>query len=516
MGIDWPQAVVLILAASLAAIGAVLLLSLLQRQEAEARGMIFRDQEGGTSFLFDGETLLDATPGGRALLKLSPGGASPWERLAAWLAAPFPDFRARIGAIPEEGLLTLTSSGREAPLLLRAEYRGGLTRISLLDPDEQAMQPGPDALVRQAVDEELQRLRGILAQAPMPIWREGPEGEVTWANADYLLRIADRLKEGEDLSWPLPRLFERTGTARRQMLPLGQSTQPQPWFDLHERPEGDETVIYALPADELVQTESSREGFRQTLGKTFADLSIGLAIFDRNRRLVMFNPAMNDLCGLNFEFLAKKPTLFAFLDAMREQNMIPEPKDYRSWRRQMVELERAAASGLFEETWSLPSGQTYRVIGRPHPDGAMALLFEDISPEMSRLRRYRADLELNQAVLDTIDEALAVFSPSAALVMSNSAYAGLWGHDPSANLTDGSLAALCQRWREQSAPTPFWAEAEAFALGGDRAPRLEGEIRLRDGRLLRCHLTALPGGATLARFRPALAVEAPPQTRLRA
>ncbi|MDR0809777.1 MAG: PAS-domain containing protein [Gemmobacter sp.] len=512
MGIDWPQALVLITAASLAAIGAVLLLSLLQRREAEARGMIFRDQEGGTSFLFDGETLLGATPGAQALLNLSPGGTSPWERLTAWLAMPFPDFPVRIDAIRDEGMLTLTSTGREAPLLLRAEYRGGLTRISLLDPDEQAAQPGPDALIRQAVDEELLGLRTILARAPMPIWREGPEGEITWANTEYLLRVADRLSEGEDLSWPLPRLFERTGTARRQMLALAQSA-PQPWFDLHERPEDGGAVVYALPADELMRTESSRDGFHQTLGKTFADLSIGLAVFDRNRRLVMFNPAMNDLCGLNFEFLAKKPSLFAFLDAMREQNMIPEPRNYRVWRQQMMALERAAASGLFEETWSLPSGHTYRVIGRPHPDGTMALLFEDISPEMSRQRRYRADLELNQAVLDTVDEALAVFSPSAALVMSNSAYAGLWGHDPSANLADGGLAVLCQHWRAQSAPSPFWAEAEAFALGGNRAPQLESTLRLRDGRPLHCRMTALPGGATLVRFRLAPAVEAASQAR---
>jgi hypothetical protein len=42
-------------------------------------------------------------------------------------------------------------------------------------------------------------------------------------------------------------------------------------------------------------------------------------------------------------------------------------------------LEEEAASGLFEETWSLPGGQTYRVIGRPHPNGALAFMFEDIS-----------------------------------------------------------------------------------------------------------------------------------------
>ena len=84
----------------------------------------------------------------------------------------------------------------------------------------------------------------------------------------------------------------------------------------------------------------------QTLTKTFAQLPIGLAIFDRNRVLQLFNPALLDLTGLSAEFLIGRPTLASVLDAMREQQVIPEPKDYRSWRKQMVALEEAAASGL--------------------------------------------------------------------------------------------------------------------------------------------------------------------------
>ncbi|MFD1807854.1 hypothetical protein ACFSHQ_05975 [Gemmobacter lanyuensis] len=144
------------------------------------------------------------------------------------------------------------------------------------------------------------------------------------------------------------------------------------------------------------------------------------------------------------DFLSARPTLFAFLDMMRDRNMLPEPKDYRSWRKQMAELEAAAASGHYEETWSLPSGQTYRLIGRPHPNGALALMFEDISNEITRIRRYRADLELGQAVLDSMDEALAVFSAAGVMVMANSRYGEIWGHDPA-----GSIAGA--RWPPSAA-----------------------------------------------------------------
>jgi PAS domain-containing protein len=129
-------------------------------------------------------------------------------------------------------------------------------------------------------------------------------------------------------------------------------------------------------------------------------------------------------------------------------------------------------------------------------------MFEDISTEMSRTRRYRADLELGQSVIDSMDEAIAVFSQAGQLVMSNSAYALLWGHDPAASLGDGGIAALCSHWRLHSAPSAIWQEAEHFvATLGEREPWV-GEARLTDGRLIACRFASLAGGATLATFRP--------------
>jgi PAS domain-containing protein len=250
-----------------------------------------------------------------------------------------------------------------------------------------------------------------------------------------------------------------------------------------------------------VLAEAALRDFMQTLTKTFAHLHVGLAIFDNQRQLQLFNPALLDLTGLPADFLSMRPSLVSVLDAMRDRNMIPEPKDYRDWRRQLVQMEKAAASGLYEETWSLPGGQTYRVVGRPHPNGALALMIEDISGEILRTRRYRADLELGQAVIDEMAEAIAVFSPAGQLVMSNASYTVLWGSDPSTHLGDASLRALCAQWRGLCAPSPIWAELEEFASNPDGRAVWHAEVRLLDGRLLDCRFAPLAGGATLAAFR---------------
>ena len=501
----------LLVTAVLSAFVGLLFLSILQARNTQRPRGIFADTASGTEFLFDGDALIDATPGARALLPQGTSQAgSAWMRLLAYLGPRFPGVTERLTRIASEGRVTLASAAEQgAPLLLIAEYRGGLTRISISDPEGAHHPAGPhrDGLTERAVQEELDLLRASVALAPLPIWRESDAGEVTWANAAYLDLLLKRTDNAQDLVWPIPRLFERTASAqgadrqRQKLESAGPSTAAQ-WFELFTAADRGGRLVYAMPVDATVQAETALRGFMQTLAKTFAHLTTGLAIFDHARQLQLFNPALMDLTSLPPDFLSARPSLSAFFDAMRERQMIPEPRDYRNWRREMGEMEAAAASGLYEETWSLPGGQTYRVTGRPHPNGALALMFEDISSEMTQTRRFRADLELGQAVIDAMDEAIAVFAASGTLVMSNAAYAAIWGHDPAGTLDgEAGIANVAEHWRVRSAPTTVWDRAEDFAAAMGPRSGWSDEVRLSDGRLVAVRFARLAGGATLAGFR---------------
>lgn len=507
---DWVPSMVLVLTCGLIALGSIFLLAALHSSGDRTSTTVFSDRSGGTTFLFDGDMLVDATPAARALIAQGGTGA-PWLRLLAYLAPRFPEVENRLGLLQEVGQIALTEIQPDGSILaVEAELRGGLTRIALHEAETLPEKSNQDLLTQKALRQEVQHLRAAIARTPMLIWRESETGEVIWANARYLAEAAARLEAGRDLTWPLPRLFDGRMTAthvtqgftshrHKLAAPNGDGN----WYDLTHEEDGHDRLFYATPCDQTVKAESALRDFTQTLTKTFAHLPTGLAIFDRQRQLALFNPALLDLCNLPPDFLSARPTLFAFLDAMRDRNMIPEPKDYRSWRKQMSELEKAASSGLYEETWNLPSGQTYRVVGRPHPNGALAFMFDDISTEMSRIRRFRADLELGQSVLDAVDQAVAVFSSGGSLVLANSSYAALWDHDPAGNLGQNSLKQICKWWQERSAPSSFWAEAEAFCSTAANCDMLVGEVRLLDGRLIHCELRALPGGATLVKFSTA-------------
>ena len=337
--------------------------------------------------------------------------------------------------------------------------------------------------IPQPAARETDRAVAELAERlPFALWQLGSDGRLIWSNDAYrTLAIA----AGD----PTGGLAE----GRTAVSIAGEMR----WFEVTLNA----GVGMARPLDDLIRAEAHLRDMVQAMAKTFAQLPTGLAVFDHTRHLQSFNPALADLTGLSPEFLSRRPSLIAMLDMMRDRNMVPEPKDWKDWRQQIADMERAAASGQFEDTWALPGGQTYRVSGRRHPDGGLALMIDDISSEIIRSRRYRADLELSQRVVDTLEEGIAVFAPTGQLVMSNTAYAALWGHDPGERLALVGFAQLAAHWRSLSAPSTLWADAEDFAARlEDRVP-WQAEARLLDGRLILCRFAPLSDGATLAAFR---------------
>ena len=504
----------------LAAAVGLLAATLLQAKNGAPKTLL---KSEGPVFIFDGEQLLDGNSAARALLARSVTRGGDWQRLIAFLSQNFENISEKLANLGQLGAISeMAEIGNGRIMLMQAEMTSGLMRITLLDPD---IADGPGvavAIAHHALEKEVKELRQAISHAPLLIWRESLSGEVTWANNAYMMLLANSAARGRDLTWPLPRLFDRTAVATRgvknrccvvQDLAGNQSAS---WFDITVESEPTGILCFATPVDSVVSAETNLRDFMDTLAKTFAQLPIGLAIFDKDRVLQMFNPAMVELTSLAPDFLARKPSLLALLDAMRDRNLLPEPKDYKSWRRQIVEMERAAASGLFQENWALPDGQTFRVTGRPHPNGGLALMIEDISTETQRSRRYRSDLEINQSVIDHLDEAIVVFNQSGQLMWCNAAYSDLWGHDPAAGLGEETIRSITAQWKSLSAPTALWVEIDEFIHTIGIRQRWEKELRLLDGRALRCAVSPIAAGATMIAFAVASAArsgKAAPNTK---
>ena len=499
------MAIILVAASVASAFSALLLMSLLTqaRKPRPVKDRAIQPAPEPTIYLFEGRDLIDATAPARALLGRLTGPESDWDRLVTYLASKLPGLSAHLAHLSDLGQFEVSAPDHSG-FHLRAELLGATTRLTLTDLSAEGQYVMVDCLSHQATDAEIATSREAFDLLPHPAWRWSADGTVTWANAAYLALVTRQVGEGQ-LVWPLPDLFQRDSAATPAKAPkrlrlTDPDTGRDQWFDCHFAPSASGMIGFALPADMTVRAEKSLRDFIQTLTKTFAHLPIGLAIFDRQRQLALFNPALTDLTTLDVEFLSARPTLFAFLDRLREMRVLPEPKNYANWRQQMIDLETAASAGRYEETWLLPTGQTYRVCGRPHPEGAVAFLIEDISAEISLTRRFRAEIELAQSVVDAIEDAVVVFSDTGEMVMSNLAYAKMWNVDPRPTLGALTILDAIRQWQALSQPTPVWGDLRDFISQPSERCEWEADVTLQDGRVLDCEVIPMPRAATLVRF----------------
>jgi PAS domain-containing protein len=474
---------------------------LLQKRRTERGGRLSPDHD--IRFLFQGSDLLNISGGGEWLFESAHGiGHSDWEQLRHVLLPRFAGFP----TTPEDldaAIVSIPSSVPDDKAELLFERINAMIRVTVLHPNGGVLQ-AVDLHERLIADNRMGLFEQAVDNSPFPIWSTDQNGQILWANRAYL-QLGNNVDTDHDDD--LPALFDllapTDGPNPRQRLSVAlKDSDSNIWFDVTstETPSGQ--MHYAIDVNPVVQAEIAQRNFVQTLTKTFAQLSIGLAIFDRKRQLALFNPALADLIHLSPEFLSARPTVFSFFDKLRDSQMMPEPKDYATWRDKMADLVLAASDGRYHETWSLPNGLTYRVTGRPHPDGAVAFLFEDISTEVSSTRRYRSQLDDLHALLDTMPQAVAFFSANQTLSFANQAYRSLWNCDPDVGIEVETLDRAIRVWSQSCIPgTDFSALRQM-----DLQPL---QVKMADGRRLDCQIKPMPAGKFAVTFQPVRTVSQP-------
>ncbi|MBY5933425.1 PAS-domain containing protein [Tateyamaria omphalii] len=454
----------------------------------------------GIELLFEGADLQHATPQAQTTMQRQPG-ATDWQALRLGLGGRFPGLPDH-DDLPSIETLTLraASSGDNAVLHLHREAE--MTRVEI--DDKTAADPDAEHKLK-VIQFELDTLRLAATEAPYPIWLVDDAKTICWRNTAYkTLQAAVGRTDGDDQeevfhftpsdvtgrsSIRVPVKMDRNGTTE--------------WYNVTATEVGDTTVFHAVDINAVIQAEVAQRNFVQTLAKTFAQLSIGLAIFDRNGQLALFNPALVDLTSLPAEFLSGRPDMLSFFDRLRDNRVMPEPKNYGSWRQEISEMINAASHGSYHETWNLDTGHTYRVSGRPHPDGAIAFLIEDITAEISLTRNFRAELELGQSLMDTFEDALVVFSSAGVLTFCNAAYREMWMLDPDNSFADVTIVDSLKAWQEKCAPDPAWGDMRDYVMKCGERAAWDVDLKHIDKGPIRAHVSPISAGATLIRFSEA-------------
>ncbi len=437
-------------------------------------------------FLFRAGVLIDANSEALRLCSEIPTSRFDWEALHKVLSTKFPDFPITQGAAHDRDLTVLKSGNPNDASTITLDQWNDVARITI------APDGAPDSARRTAI---LQ----AMFQAPNPIWKVTSKGTVTWRNSAYkslgatLGFCADTqhlfdtsgLKPGEP-----PQKFKLSSLD-------GVRTH---WFNVTAVQAGKDTMFYATEADAEVSAQDARRSFVQTFSKTFAQLSIGLAIFDQNRKLVLFNPALTELTGLSADFLSNQCELFSFFDQLRAHHVAPLRNTHTAWHVQNEEILQQAQNGTYNETWSLPNGVTYKVSGRPHPDGALVILIEDITAAISVTRRFRSELEQLHGVLDTVDHSLVLFSPTGQIRLHNKAYREMWKSDPENCFAEYTFNDALRHWEADCLPSPVWNKLKGRVLSTSDRSIWSATVTKKSGEQITLEVSPVVGGVTLVRF----------------
>ncbi len=353
------------------------------------------------------------------------------------------------------------------------------------------------------------RFAAFLNARSGPAWIASADGLPIWGNAAWLSALG-----AGDILDAVQRRLSLDPAA--DILAVEAATQAQPretvrWVSLGGRRralrlsagplEGGGVGVWT---EDVTETEELREALRRNVeahDETLNHIADAVAIFTSARRLDFHNTAFAEMFGLEPAWLADRPTHGEVLDRLRQRRRLPETADYARWK--AAELERyVQLDSAPDELWSLPDGRTLRVVRQSHPLGGIVLLFSDITGELRLKAQYNSLIQVQQATLDKLNDAVAVFGADGRLRLHNEAFERFW-NIPRQALTEmqdfeGVVELCLPRLHDQG----FWRELKGRVADTDPAARApaSGEIRTSDSRIVAHQSRPLPDGATLIAF----------------
>lgn len=349
-------------------------------------------------------------------------------------------------------------------------------------------------------------LVGLIEAAPMPMWFRDADLRLQLVNQAYVDAVGAggaaevvqgqiELLETEDGRSPAD-IARSTVQSQDKSERIVAATihGARRTLRVSDLPLGQEGVAgYAIDIEEQQQVAREFRAFRDAQRALLDQLSVGVALFDAEERLVFANRPFRRLFSLTDEAIEALTPFDRFLAEARERGRTPEVRDFPEWRR-----ERGGWFGMqasIEEAWPLPGGTHLRVVAQPMPDGGLVLITEDRTESLALSAVRDTLLRTRTATLDSLFEALAIFAPDGSVQLWNRSFAGTWGlaadlldRHPSA---DELLSAIGRNLVRPEEAGLIGAAVRAATL--DRREK-EGRVDLADGRTLRFAGIPLPDG----------------------
>ncbi|HEY4806493.1 MAG TPA: ATP-binding protein [Roseiarcus sp.] len=350
----------------------------------------------------------------------------------------------------------------------------------------------------------LDGVRRALETADMAAWTRDAIGRIVWCNVPYARAVdapdaAAAIDRGGEMFDPALRreattAIKETGVwKRRASAVVGGERRT---FDAVEARTQVGSAGVARDVSEIVVLKADMERNEDDYSRMIDRLSTAVAIFDKSKRLTLYNAAYRQIWSLEPAFLDQRPSDGEILDRLRAQRQLPEQVDFRAWKAQQLGAYQAIEPS--ESVWHLPDGRALRVVTSPNPKGGVTYLYDDATQSYALASQVTALTHVQGETLDALKEGVAAFGADGRMKLSNPAFADLWRFDPAVLRDRPHIDEIARACKPLCSDPELFDELKAVIVDlpehrKSRAARIERT----DGLILDCAALPLPDGATL-------------------
>ena len=366
------------------------------------------------------------------------------------------------------------------------------------------------SLKLRQTESALDSLAHLIEAAPFPMWYRGPDLKLGLVNsafvaaveghdaADVIARSAELIDaEGADSGVETAREAVETGAIQSRMQPAILGGERRMLKIVNVPLTTGAVAGFALDVQDLEDARGELDRHIESQRELADRMTAGTAQFDAERSLSFFNRPFAAMAQIDPEWLADRPEFDRVLDRMRDNQRLPETRDYPAWK----EERRAwfsSADEVVEEEWMMPNGDHLRVVAQPLPDGGLRLFLEDRTEQLRLASARDTLLRVRAATFDNLFEAISVFASDGRLYLWNRRFIEDWELDEEWLAEHPRVDELVPAMAKKLVnPTTAAQIREMVRQTTNERQSSNGRISMTDGRHFQFAAVPLPDGNAL-------------------
>jgi signal transduction histidine kinase/PAS domain-containing protein len=297
------------------------------------------------------------------------------------------------------------------------------------------------ALKLAQTESALNSLAQLIEAAPFPMWYRGPDFRLGLVNSafvqavegrdatDVIARGAELIDaEGDDSPIEAARLAAESGRVESSMRPAIIRGERRMLRIVNVPLSTGAVAGFAIDVQDLEDARAELSRHIESQRELADRMTAGTAQFDADRNLSFFNRPFAMMAQVDPEWLTERPEFDRVIERMRDNQRLPETRDFPAWK----DERRAWFSSpeeVLEEEWMLPNGDHLRVVAQPLPDGGLRLFLEDRTEQLRLASARDTLLRVRAATFDNLFEAISVFASDGRLYLWNRRFIEDWELD---------------------------------------------------------------------------------------